>query len=44
MVYFNREFGRLGIFQVKEFNLVLLDKWFWRVIFAKGVLWYKWFW
>lgn len=40
-VHLNYEFSGLGIFQTKEFNLALLGKWFWRLMFAKGVLWYK---
>ncbi|MCH79554.1 cysteine-rich receptor-like protein kinase [Trifolium medium] len=36
-----KEFGGLGVRQLREFNVALLGKWCWRLLVDRGGLWYR---
>ena len=36
-----KEYGGLGVRQLREFNLALLGKWCWRMLVDRGGLWYR---
>ena len=40
-VWLQKEFGGLGVKQLKEFNVALLEKWCWRMLADKGDFWYR---
>lgn len=40
-IYSRKEYGGLGVRQLREFNLALLGKWCWRMLVDRGGLWYR---
>jgi len=40
-VCLQKEFGGLRVRQLREFNLVLLGKWRWRLLVDRGGFWYR---
>jgi hypothetical protein len=36
-----KEYGGLGVRQLKEFNIALLGKWCWRMLVDHGGLWFR---
>ncbi|GAU44755.1 hypothetical protein TSUD_246480 [Trifolium subterraneum] len=40
-IYLRKEYGGLGVRQLKEFNLALLGKWCWRLLVDREGLWFR---
>jgi len=40
-VCLGKEFGGLGVRQMREFNTGFLGKWCWRLLVDRGGLWYR---
>jgi len=40
-VFLSKEEGGLGVRRIREFNVVLLGKWCWRMLVDKEGLWYR---
>jgi len=36
-----KEYGRLGVRQLREFNIALLGKWYWRMLVDREGFWYR---
>ncbi|MCI43266.1 putative non-LTR retroelement reverse transcriptase, partial [Trifolium medium] len=36
-----KEYGGLGVRQLREFNIALLCKWCWRMLVDRGELWFR---
>ena len=40
-VCLRKEEGGMGVRRLREFNLALLGKWWWRILHEPGNLWYR---
>ena len=36
-----KEYGGLGVRQIREFNIALIGKWCWRMLVDRGGLWFR---
>ena len=41
IVCLDKEIGGLGVRRIREFNIHVLGKWWWRMLVKKESLWYK---
>jgi hypothetical protein len=39
--YLRKEYGRLEVRRLREFNTALLDKWCWRMLVDRAGLWFR---